>query len=358
LFTSGSTGQPKGVVITHTMVTAFLDWAIRYFGMTGSDRTSGHSPLHFDLSTFDVFGSLTVGAELHLVSPELNLVPGRLAQFIRDSKLTQWFSVPSILAYMASQDVVAQDDFPCLNRVLWCGEVFATPSLMYWMKRLPKVRFTNLYGPTEATIASSYYTLPGLPESEKQAIPIGRPCDGEELLILDSDLDEVPVGQTGDLYIGGAGLSPGYWRAPELTAAAFRQHPSDPARRIYRTGDLASRDEVGLVYFHGRADSQIKSRGYRIELGEIETALNVLPDISECVVVAVASDGFEGSAICCAFVAANGATLTSASIRTELARSIPGYMLPTRWLQVDALPRNGNGKVDRPALRARFETQA
>jgi amino acid adenylation domain-containing protein len=358
LFTSGSTGQPKGVVITHSMVIGFVEWAVRYFGIIEHDRLSGHSPLHFDLSTFDIYGALAAGAQLHLVPAELNLVPNRLAEFIRGAELTQWFSVPSVLSYMAGQDVVAHDDFPALKRVLWCGEVFPTPALITWMERLPHVTFTNLYGPTETTIASSYYTVPSIPGSPTQPIPIGRACDGEELLVLDADLRAVPAGETGDLYICGVGLSPGYWRDPSLTDAAFIGHPRDPTRRIYRTGDKASIDEQGLTWFRGRDDAQIKSRGYRIELGEIETALNAIAEISQCAVVAIRSNGFEGSTICCAYVPANGTDLTSAFIRTELARSVPAYMLPTRWLRLDALPRNVNGKIDRPTLRERFEVHA
>src|SRR5437867_9733786 len=163
LFTSGSTGIPKGVIITHSNVIRFIEWAVAYFGMDSSDRVSAHPPLNFDLSVFDIFGTFAVGGQLHLISPELSLVANRLAEVIRRSELTQWFSVPSVLNYMAKFDVVKFDDFPALRRVLWCGEVLPTPSLTYWMERLPHVRFTNLYGPTEATIASSYYTVPTCP---------------------------------------------------------------------------------------------------------------------------------------------------------------------------------------------------
>src|SRR5262245_39174237 len=156
LFTSGSTGAPKGVIITHSNVIHFITWAVEYFGTKPSDRISSHPPLHFDLSTFDIYGTLGSGAELHIVPTELNLLPHKLAEFIRASELTQWFSVPSVLNFMAKADVVRQDDFPALERLLWCGEVFPTPPLIYWMRRLPRVKFTNLYGPTEATIASSY----------------------------------------------------------------------------------------------------------------------------------------------------------------------------------------------------------
>ncbi len=351
LFTSGSTGRPKGVVITHSNVTTFLDWAIPYFGITRDDRTSGHSPLHFDLSTFDVFGSLAAGAELHLIPPELNLLAPRLAAYIRSAELTQWFSVPSVLAYMARFDVVEHGDFPALRRLLWCGEVFPTPALRHWMGRLPHVTFTNLYGPTEATIASSYHTLTAPPERDDSPVSIGVACGGEELLVLDERSVVAPADAIGDLYIGGAGLSPGYWRDPERTRAAFRILAD--GRRVYRTGDLAHVDPSGLAWFHGRTDLQIKSRGYRIELGEIETALRTLAAIRDCAVVAIQTDGFEGSTICCAFVAAND-LVEGPDLRRDLSRLVPGYMLPSRWLALDVLPLNVNGKVDRPALQSAF----
>jgi amino acid adenylation domain-containing protein len=359
LFTSGTTGTPKGVVITHSNVIHFVEWARDYFGMDFSDRVSGHSPLHFDLSVFDLFGALAAGAQLHLVPPELNVLPNQLARFIRTSQLTQWFSVPSILSYMAKFDVVKHNDFPMLRRLLWCGEVFPTPALIYWMKRLPHVRFTNLYGPTEATIASSYYTLPGCPEDERAAIPIGTACPGEELLVLDERLRPVPRGEAGDLYIRGVGLSPGYWREPEKTRSVFlpNPHSPDPLDRIYKTGDLAKIGEDGLIYFLGRADSQIKSRGYRIELGEIEAALNALEDLRECAVVAVPTDGFEGTVIGCAYVPFPDRPTSSMILRKKLSRQLPNYMLPTRWMALESLPKNANGKIDRRRLKESFQEE-
>jgi len=357
LFTSGSTGEPKAVVITHSNVARFLEWAIPYFRLGSSDRISGHSPLHFDLSVFDLFGALAAGAELHLVPPELNLTPARIADFIRSAELTQWFSVPAVLNFMAKADVVRSGDFPTLRRVLWCGEVLPTPTLLHWMKRLPHVSFTNLYGPTEATIASSYYTVTQCPKDERQPIPIGVSCEGEELLVLNPDLEPVRPGETGDIYIRGVGLSPGYWRDPESTRLAFLPHPRDPLERIYKTGDLGKVGEDGLIYFSGRTDSQIKSRGYRIELGEIEAALNAIGYLLESAVVAVPSSGFEGSIICCAYTVAPGSAVTPVVLRRDLANAVPSYMLPSRWLALDRLPKNGNGKIDRPRLRNMFENQ-
>ncbi|HEX6568573.1 MAG TPA: amino acid adenylation domain-containing protein, partial [Acidimicrobiales bacterium] len=358
LFTSGSTGDPKGVVITHRNVSTFVDWALGYFGTRPTDRMSGHPPLHFDLSTFDIYGTFAAGAELHLVPASLSLDPRGLVRFIREHELTQWFSVPSVLTYVAKFDAVDQDDFPVLERLLWCGEVLPTPVLCHWMRRLPHVRFTNLYGPTEATIASSYYTLPAVPADETQPVPIGTACAGEELLVLDDELRPVPAGEIGDLYIGGAGLSPGYWRDDDKTRAAFLADPRSPGSgdRIYRTGDLARADDDGLVHFLGRADSQIKSRGYRIELGEIESALNAVEGVRECAIVGVDTGGFEGTAICAAYV--TGGDLGPPRLKAALATSLPTYMLPARWLALDVLPKNQNGKIDRPELRKRFTAEA
>lgn len=353
LFTSGSTGTPKGVVITHAMVSAFLDWALPYFGHRPGDRISGHPPLHFDLSTFDIYGTLSSGGELHLVGPDV-LLPAHLARFIREAELTQWFSVPSTFAYMVRGNAIEEGDFPALERIVWCGEVLPPAVLLHWMTRVRQPSYTNLYGPTEATIASSFHTVQEPPSDTSMPIPIGTACGGEEIAVLDEQLEPVAVDEIGELYILGAGLSPGYWRDEEKTQAVFAVHPGT-GERLYRTGDLARRDSDGVLHYVGRVDSQIKSRGYRIELGEIETALSAVEGIAECAIVAVPSDGFEGMAICCAWAARLDAEdLDPPKLRRALTEVLPSYMLPARWQRFQQLPKNVSGKIDRRLLKEQF----
>jgi acyl-coenzyme A synthetase/AMP-(fatty) acid ligase len=195
------------------------------------------------------------------------------------------------------------------------------------------------------------------PEDTTIPIPIGVPCAGEDILVLDDELRPVPPGEIGELCIAGAGLSPGYWRDEERTRVAFVVHPST-GQRLYRTGDLGRRDEHGILHFLGRKDSQIKSRGYRIELGEIEAAVTAVDGVGECAVVGVSSDGFEGTSICCAWAPSGNADLDPLQLRQALTEALPAYMLPSRWLALDELPKNVNGKIDRRLLREMFAEQS
>jgi acyl-coenzyme A synthetase/AMP-(fatty) acid ligase len=277
--------------------------------------------------------------------------------FIRTNELTQWFSVPSILNYIAKFNAVEFNDCPSLRRVMWCGEVFPVSGLRYWMTRLPHVSFTNLYGPTETTVASSYYRVT-TPPADDAPVPIGVACGGEHLYVLDEKMKPVEPDAIGELYIGGTGVSPGYWRDGGKTASAFVADPFSPnsGGRLYRTGDLARIGKDGLVYFLGRRDSQIKSRGYRIELGEVEAALNGVTVLKESAVVATPTQGFESVAICCAYSPAPGVQVTPIQLRDLLKDKVPSYMLPSRWKQMERLPRNANGKTDRVALKELFIT--
>jgi amino acid adenylation domain-containing protein len=357
LFTSGSTGDAKGVPIPHENVVEYVAWANTHFGAKTSDRISSHSPLHFDMSVWDVFGTLAAGAQLHLVPTQLSLTPHLIAEFMRSAQLTQWYSVPSILIGMAQRNVVRQGDFPHLRRIIWGGEALPVPVLRYLMERLPHVVFTNVYGPTEATVNCTHHTVTALPPDSDASVPIGLPIPGRKLKILDDGKNEVPVGQVGTLYVGGIGLSPGYWREPAKTAAAFCSMPEGLPDRWYRTGDLAHVDDGGVYHFHGRADRQIKSRGYRIELDDIAIALSRVSGLRESAVVAVTVGGFEGMRICAAYTLAPGCSRTAGELKSALAAALPPYMLPKRWLQLEEMPRNVSGKTDLAGLQKLFSNE-
>jgi amino acid adenylation domain-containing protein len=353
-FTSGSTGVPKGVMVPHRSVLAFTEWTTSQFAVDAGDRNSGHAQLTFDLSTLDLYTSLAAGAELNLVPDRLNADPRALARFIRERRLTQWHSVPSVLSYMAQVGALDDGAFPDLKRVLWCGDVLPTSVLATWKSRLPHVQFTNLYGPTEATVASSFHTVDALPP-DGAPIPIGRPCAGEEVFVADEQLTPLGPGEVGELCIAGVGLAHGYWRDEATTRKAFVHDLR--GRRVYRTGDLGRIDEDGVLHFLGRRDSQIKHRGYRIELGEIAAALDTIDDVAACAVVDIPSGGFEATVIGCAYTKRRGSDLTAAVVRSSLERLLPSYMIPMRWLELDELPKNANGKIDRNQVRELMSRQ-
>ncbi|HUQ54078.1 amino acid adenylation domain-containing protein [Lentzea sp.] len=346
LFTSGSTGEPKGVQLTHDGIGHFIRWARDHFGIAADDRISCHLQMHFDGSLLDVYGALTCGAELHLVPASASLTPTALVEFLRSSRVTQLASVPSVLSAIARYDVLAQDDLPDLRRLIWGGEVFPPDDAAYWVRRLPHVSFTGVYGTTEATIASCFHTVT---EPPVEPLPMGVAIPGEDLAVVDQDLVPLPEGEIGEVVIGGAGVTPGYWRSPERTARAFFERAG---RRYYRTGDLGRIGDDGLLRFHGRADRQVKISGYRVELDDLMTALHSVPEVAAA--LAVTTPGSRGELeICVAYVPAVDG-LTVPALRTALARRLPAYMVPRRWLVLDALPVNANGKTDLVEVQRRF----
>ena len=374
LFTSGSTGKPKGVPITHASIRAFIEWAVSYFELGPEDRLSGHNALTFDLSTFDIYATFAAGAELHHVPKRALLIPHEIAALIEERRLTLWFSVPSQLAYVARFDALKGRDLSSLRHVVWCGDVLTPPTLMHWKERLPGVAFTNLYGPAEATVASSYYRVPDDYTEDDGSIPIGYACPGQTLLVLDENLQPSEEGEIGNIYIGGVGLSPGYWRDPERTQTVFLPEPLElgangngravrangngsahgkaDLHRVYKTGDRGRRRADGAVVFLGREDFQIKTGGHRVEPAEVEHAISKLSEIVACAVVPVTVGDLSGRAIGCAYVPRNGTPIRTGELKKLLAGELPSYMVPTRWLVLSELPTDSRGKVDRSRLQA------
>jgi amino acid adenylation domain-containing protein len=345
LFTSGSTGRPKGVALTHRNAMSFVDWAVSEFGIVRADRLANHAPLNFDLTVFDLYAAARAAATVVLVPRPAAAFPRELADFVRRQRISVWYSVPSALHMLVRRGGLEQAELPHLRLVLFAGEVFPVPQLRALMTLLPHAEYANLYGPTETNVCTFHRVPNPLPES-CLALPIGMPVDGVAITAHAKDGSLVPDGEQGELWVRGPTVMRGYIGEPELTAAALCTVP--PAGPAYRTGDLGHRDALGVWWFAGRVDSQIKSRGYRIEPGEIEAALHSHPAVVECAVVPVADEEF-GSRIRAHVVVRDG--LGAAELLAHSRKTLPGYMVPGSFELRDSLPRTSTGKIDYQRLK-------
>lgn len=349
LYTSGSTGSPKGVMLTHRNCLAFVHWVAAEFGLTAEDRVASHAPLHFDLSTFDLYAAARVGAPVVLVPPGASVFPMELRRFIESAGITVWYSVPTTLTMLVRRGGLAGGEFPELRIILFAGEVFPTPHLRRLMQFLPHVRFANLFGPTETNVCT-WYDVPELPEEMTDAIPIGRAIDNVEAFAVTEDGARAAPGEIGELYVRGPTVMQGYLGDPVRSAERLVPNPLNDAlpQPVYRTGDLVQELDDGNYRFLGRRDSQIKSRGYRIELGDVEAALHAHPGVLECAVVAVPDDLVTNRLK--AFVTLQNGNLSRSDLVAFCAARIQSYMIPEEFEFRDELPRTSTGKVDRQAL--------
>jgi amino acid adenylation domain-containing protein len=348
LYTSGSTGEPKGVAHTHASALAFVEWAAAMFGLTEEDRVSHHAPFHFDLSTFDLFVSACAGAAVYPVPPRAAAFPAAIARLYAESRLTVWYETPSSLALMLRRGGLAALDLSALRLLLFAGEVMPPRLLRELMTLAPRARFANLYGPTETNVCTWYE--PVAPPDDDTPLPIGRACSGDQTHVLDERQATVAPTHEGELWVSGASVMLGYWNRPELTAERLREidTPAGPVL-AYRTGDRVREHVGGVLEFLGRRDHQVKTRGYRVELGEVETVLARHPAVAEAVVLAV-PDPEIGHRLSALVVTADGAAITEAVLRDHCATLLPRYMVPETITFRDALPRTSSGKIDRRAL--------
>ncbi len=350
LYTSGSTGQPKGVMLSHLNALTFVRWCSDYFAPMAEDVLSNHAPLHFDLTILDIYLAAMAGATLVVIPAEASVFPLQLADQIRRHAITIWYSVPSALTMLALYGNLSPGSLPSLRHVIFAGEVFPTKHLRTLMGLIPQATFTNLYGPTETNVCT-YYRVRPLPEGQTEPIPIGAAIANVDVFAVREDGRPAAVGEVGELYVRGATVAYGYWGDPERTARAFVGNPLGPALdRVYRTGDLVQQRPDGAYLFLGRRDHQIKSRGYRIEIGDIEAALYAHPDVAECVVIPI-PDEVVGNRIK-AVVVSRGGGLTEGELARFCAGLLPKYMVPELFEFARELPKTSTGKVDRRALAA------
>ncbi|HBP1857884.1 TPA: amino acid adenylation domain-containing protein [Pseudomonas aeruginosa] len=342
IYTSGSTGKPKGAGNRHSALSNRLCWMQQAYGLGVGDTVLQKTPFSFDVSVWEFFWPLMSGARLVVAAPGDHRDPAKLVELINREGVDTLHFVPSMLqAFLQDEDVVSCTS---LKRIVCSGEALPADAQQQVFAKLPQAGLYNLYGPTEAAIDVTHWTCM---EEGKDAVPIGRPIANLACYILDGNLEPVPVGVLGELYLAGRGLARGYHQRPGLTAERFVASPFVAGERMYRTGDLARYRADGVIEYAGRIDHQVKLRGLRIELGEIEARLLEHPWVREAAVLAVDGRQLVGYVV----LESEGGDWREA-LAAHLATSLPEYMVPAQWLALERMPLSPNGKLDRKALPA------
>ncbi len=346
MFTSGSTGEPKGVTVPHRGAVDYALWVQRTFNITADTKLGNQAPFYFDNSIFDIYSMLLTGAEMNIIPEALFMFPSKLPEFIRDNHITTIFWVPTVMINVANSGVLENIKMPELKTVAFCGEVMPNTQLNIWRKNHPDAVYANLYGPTEISDVCTYYIV-DRPFCDSDPLPIGRACENMRIIILNDKNEIAKTNEQGELCVIGTGVSLGYWNKPDISDKVFVQNPANPfyEERIYRTGDLAYITDEGLIMYDGRMDNQVKVKGNRIELGEIECA-------------AMCVNGVKGA--CAVFDAENERivlfvesceALVLRKFNNELKQYIPKYMLPSKLVVMDKFPHTANDKIDRVTLK-------
>ena len=346
--TSGSTGTPKSVVLNHKSFVDFIEWALTATRWTDDEIIGSLSPAIFDIYSFELCMLMAKSSTIVVIPDTFAAFPVKILQLMEKHKVSFIFWVPTIMVNIANMDLLSRIPLPDLKMVWFAGEVFPTKQFNYWYAQLPKTVFVNLYGPIEITLDCTYFIVNrDIPDNEP--LPIGHPCRNTDILILDdNDALVTSVGVEGELCVRGTSLAMGYYNNPEKTAAAFVQNPLNKSypETIYRTGDIVCLNDKNEILFKGRKDSVIKHSGYRIEITEIEHVIvNTLKLVNNgCAVY----DFIKKEIV---FFYESEAEQSVAEFRKNIGKVLPNYMIPTKYIRKDILPRNTNGKIDRLKLK-------
>lgn len=347
IYTSGSTGTPKGIVISHRSLLDFIEWMAKAFDFTSDDILANQAPFFFDLSVKDIYITLKCGTTTHILSKKRLIFPMPLMEYLQKKRVTTLIWATSAFNLVANSGILSSIAPKSIKKVILGGEALHGKQLNIWRSALPDVKYINLYGPTEVTVDCTYYVIDRI-YSDSETIPIGKACENMEVMLLDEYLKPVPHGQTGEICVRGTGLARGYYGDFEKTRAAFVQNPFNKKYPdlIYRTGDMGTINNDGLLVFLSRRDGQIKHMGYRVELGELESALMALASMRSA---ACFFDRQRDKIIC-----AYEGDLTGDDIIKALRTRLPKYMLPNIFKKLDKMPYNANGKIDRALLKEMY----
>lgn len=347
MYTSGSTGAPKGMMHTHSGSICYANWGKDHVQLTSVDRVASHAPLHFDLSIFDFFSTLRAGATVVLVPEAVTKFPASWTKLIQSERITAVFTVPYTLITMVAHGAMETRDLSSLRWVLFGGEPYPPRQLRQIMSALPDTRFTNVYGPAEAPSCTCYDIPRPLPDGD-EPLPIGLVSLNSEGLIVDSDGNICDRGDSGELCIRSSTLTRGYWNRPELNKSAFllRDGLGPFPTVYYRTGDRVMQGDDGNLQFIGRMDRMVKTRGHRVELDEIEAVLGSHDDAIE-VAAFVVPDDHSSQSIIVAVTLRSGASTSRQSLIGHMRKKLPPYAVPRDLIIMDAMPHTSSGKVDR-----------
>jgi amino acid adenylation domain-containing protein len=346
MFTSGSTGAPKGVTVPHRGVIDYAMWVAKTFGIDENSILGNQAPFYFDNSIFDIYTCLLAGAKMIIIPETLFMFPVKLPEFVRDNDITTIFWVPTVMINVANSGVLSEIELPKLKNVVFCGEVMPNTQLNIWRKAQPQCTYANLYGPTEISDVCTYYIV-DRPFKDSDSLPIGKACENMRIIILNEKNEIAKTNEQGEICVIGTGVSLGYWNNPEITAKAFVQNPVNPYydERIYRTGDLAYVNDDGLIIYIGRMDNQVKVKGNRIELGEIENAAMCVAGVKGACAV------FDDKNQKIVMFVESSEEFKLRKFNLELKKYIPSYMLPGELVVMDKFPHTANDKIDRVTLK-------
>jgi amino acid adenylation domain-containing protein len=355
LYTSGSTGVPKGVMLTHRNALTFVRWMQDEFRLTVDDRVAARSPLNFDFSVWDIFNTLGAGATLVIEDTRRGIIGGlssevrhqRYVEMLRREQATVLYATPSALMVLIDKGGLGPE-VP-LRTVMYAGEPFHPSMLRRFMSVMPRTRVCNIYGPTETNIIT-YYWLPA-PPSDGESIPIGREVDDTEIIVVDEQRQRCAVGQPGELWCRGGTVCVGYLGRSDLTAERLVRSPfHDEPVWYWRTGDQGYRRADGELMYLGRRDDMVKTRGYRVELGDVESALAALPGVLQGVVLHRPHESY-GHTLHAFVLLEPGATATPDVLLAGLSARLPAYMIPLDCRVLSQFPYTSTGKVDRQSLK-------